>query len=372
MTTDPLAQFKQWISIEKPKSPEELNKDEEYDKNDGSKFREWKETWGWLTYGKFKIPENWINPNNEVSKTLNEDNETIDMQKIKENPNYPILERFNEIPWIEISNNDLNSIIKAFEWKDIMKDYKDVLWNIEVENKLLLDYLSVYLSNTKKPELKETITNDTNKELPKDFTNSKIDFLQKKENNTVQLLIKNYISFPDGIDWKANFEKDIDTTIKVSLNSIIYSKQFPRTETFEKSKKVILEGDNLDLKFEALNYINTLVNTKEWINGKKTKQTWEKINLEQQNEIDESKLNFEIKKLKLEISKEQNIEKKESMQEELKKLEEAKENLDKDSWEAFSGIEDIDFFNNSSTNTNNSSKPSNTKDPLWKNPFSYS
>lgn len=361
--SDPLAQF-QWhnpfAELEKWEDLEKKALDKEYNENDWSGFVEWKKTWGWLPYGNFdlneKIKEDGVgekqaelssdsidytketseNESEEIwelldKSSLNESNEKIDIEKNKENPNYPIIERFSEIDWINIDNNQIDSIIKAlekYENMDLLKDFDNIASEIEIDDKKLIDTLGLFISQIKKPKLDQE-TSEKQFEIPEDFESSSYDFLKKKENHTVQLLIENYTSFPDWNEWKPNFEKDLETTFKIAFNKTIKWKHFARSESFEIAKNYILNWDIED-KFIALEYINSLVNTKEWAKAKKTNNLYIKWKIKKLEEklkkIDENddfhknnkekqkekaKINIELSKLK-EIEIKQNEDKIES------------------------------------------------------------
>ncbi len=398
---DALAQFKQGKSIEKQKSAEELAKDNEYNKplkvslqeqkaklaeslywsfkpqklvetpklwqnNDGildsssikdvveqeEQADKWEEKNNDLSIQDQEVKESWddiTNANNEWKKEANEQ-EVADLSKFKENPNYPILERFTKIEWndgkilqsTQLNNDELIQISKVLDknqWdQDPLQYLKENLWSVDFKNSDTSMYLSNYIDNLldlnkdKEADLaKMSKENDTNNAweqklaLPKEFKEN--DVLNNDKSDIVQMLIKNHTKLPDK-NWKPNFDKDILTTFEVTANKVINWKVIPRNESFELAMHDVKTWD-IETRMNALTYLNTIVNNTEWHKSMPTytENAWE------EEIVGEEEIDGEIAKLNEQLLEAQNN----WDNVKVKEIEEQIANLDdkKSSWEVF-------------------------------------
>lgn len=287
-------------------------------------------------YKPFKKAEVEDRENRTEPQAPDESIETDDgLEKFKENPNFPVLERFTEVSGIQISKKDMVTIGKAIGEKEITNTDLNIT-SIPIENKDVLVALDAYLWKVR------TLNKDTKKTVveggeevyvvPEEFKSSPI--LNNQENKMVQLLIENYSRFPTWEEGKADFNKDIQTAFDVSVNKIIENKKFPRNEAFSLAMKDIKVWD-LETKMEALTYIHSLVNTSEWIQGKRDKALIGKRKAEHAKKKGEY-LDFKIKKIETQMADEQQSqaewkeERMQELQEQLQKLQ-----GEKSQWDVF-------------------------------------
>lgn len=280
-------------------------------------------------------------------KQIEKTEEKIDLSKFKENPNYPILKRFTEIQWkdwnklesTQLDNEELKQISELMEkswWENSMKYLKENLNKIEFKNPNKKNYLSSYITQiddlnkdktkTKQEGWKELL------ELPEEF--KKNDTLNNQNDDITQLLAKNYTKFPD-TNWKPNFEKDILTTFEITANKVIEWKNFPRNVSFDLAMKDVKNWD-IETRYNALSYINSLVNTAEWLKWTKSSVEYKEMKWKH-NDKKQKYLDFKITKLNEQLlsAKEKWDNKKVfEIQEQLQKLEKQKSSWDVfESWE---------------------------------------
>jgi hypothetical protein len=317
---DYLAQFKQWKSIESIENPEEIIKNEEFDKK-------WKEA----------TPEQTSEMQNRVKDSFIW-NEKIDIKKFEDKPWYPIIERFTNIDWIKLTNEEKISIL---EWVWKSNNIQNVInWlDKSINQSTLIDtekkqFLQKYLHIVKKLNKKSNINENQEikkQDLPKVFWN--YTFLSNFEDKNVQLLASNYLILPDWINWEPDTNKDLETAFQVTVNKIIEWKQISKNESFEIAMNDIQKW-NIEEKFYALKYINTLVQTSQWSkwwkNRKDFKQMKEKHNLKKKEYLD-----FKIDKIEKLILKSWNDSEKLKYELELETLQEEKNEEDFE-WEVFS------------------------------------
>jgi len=268
----------------------------------------------WGMYPSFKVPE-W-EKKEQLWKKENELslNENI-LDKNSENPATPILKRINGINGVHIWDEDLE---KIYDNMSDINNEDDVISNllgaldkswINQKTKELLNSILLQIGKNNDDRLKEG--KDKEVVLPEEFKGNKL-LESDKYTNIVNLLAKNYIAFPDSDNWDANFEKDLRLSIDTTVNKIIYGKQIPKTQWFEKAINDIKTWE-LETQLEALNYVYLLVNTNEWKEWKasklsykkiKQKENWEKESL--QNRFDDIQkkskeliVSGDIEKLKL-------------------------------------------------------------------------
>ncbi len=269
-----------------------------------------------INYEKIDNTEEKTNINSEQQVTNKEwlENKKFDLNKFKENPNYPILERFTQIQWrnwekinnTQLSNDNLLEISKILQenwWKNSLDYLKSKLNTIDFKDKKTAFYLWNYIDKVKllNKWKKEETLDDWEKlySLPKEFKD--INILNNQKDDIVQLLIKNYTKLPNTNNWEPKFEKDILTTFEITANKIIEWKNFPRNESFDLAMRDIKNGD-LETRYNALSYINSLVNTLEWIKWLNSKIDYKKNHeLKKQDYLD-----FKILKLNKELIELQN------------------------------------------------------------------
>lgn len=276
-----------------------------------------------------------------------------DLETFKENPNFPILKRFTEIKWknwdnlnvVQLDENTLNEISKILgEWweeKDLVKNLEKLdseLWNIEFDNPMTADYLSVYINKTinLNNSSKQMVEKDGKSlySLPEEFKTNET--LNNQDSEITQLLIKNYTKLPDLDNWWSNFEKDILTTFEITANKIIEWKQFIRNDWYELAMADIKNWD-IETRFEALNYINSLVNTAEWLKWVKNRSSFDKIKWEHNNKK-EKYLDFKVEQLEKQIFSTNDKSEKIKLSKELEKVEKMKDTGDFE-WEIFKSLE---------------------------------
>lgn len=262
----------------------------------------------------FVIPKQTIywqfNPEQQES---NENLQEI-LNEFKEDPNYPIIERFEKI-WIPNSeknhsetNNSLEledktkveiyKVLKEKWWDNPLQNLKNNLSSISFSNKEQKMYLNNYLEKVidlnKDKQKVEKNWNEELLELPKEFKS--VSILNNQYDNVVQLLIKNYTKIPDWKEWNPDFQKDIKTSFEITANKIIEWKKFSRNESFDIAMKDIKNWD-IETRYYALSYINSLVNTSEWLKWIKSQKDYLKIKKGSEKSNNEY-LNFKIWKLK--------------------------------------------------------------------------
>ena len=322
-------QFAWWYQINE-KEPEswssELFKDWKKNNNDPLKDLDWKSlkaNGAWLYWS--------FCEKNEQKETI----EVRESEKHKENPNYPIIQRFLQMEGINVSNEDKENIYKSFEnLKEI--NLQQLRWNIEWGNfsepKLKL-ILTLYLSKIEELNINQTEEKNDSEEikLPEEFRNS--EHLNDSKNEVIQLLAQNYIKIPDWENWQANFDKDIQTCFEITTNKIIIWKEFPRNEAFEIAIEDIKSWD-LETKIQALEYIHSLVNTSEWIRWAKSKKLFEKVRSDNLAKK-QAYLDFKITKLQKQIEQEWDKQKKKSIELQIEELKKEKQ-TDDFKWEVFS------------------------------------
>lgn len=311
--------------------------------------------WATLWYKPFKPFQGWEEKKEDkwnVDENVKKVEQKKDLEKFKENPCFPIIERFSELPWIELTDDDLGSINKAL--KD--DNSNDVLWslellindkNLEFSNPETKKYLSNYLNKIKdlnwgekrKPKEKKDNRDLENVEkeevkIPESFKN--YEFLNDEKNPTIQLLIDNHLEIPEWQDWKPNQEKDLETTFNVSVNKLIDKKNFPRTESFELALKDVRDW-NIETKFNALQYIYSFVQKKEWWKWRGDVNSYNKIRTEhglKKQDYFDFKINQLEKHLKNENEWEKNWEKIKKLEIEIQKYKDWK-GVDDFEWDVF-------------------------------------
>lgn len=385
---DQLAQFKQWKWIDIQRTAEEEKKDKEYNEPLKVSFQEQKSRLAESLYWSFK-PNNYEKPidnsnntelifdssnlsdsldnkdknnselqnqdinneklwNNEMisndSKVLDfKEQEKADLSKFKEDPNYPILERFTKIQWNDwkildstyLTDKDLlwiSKVLNQNESEDPLKYLKNNLSKIDFKNSNTMIFLWKYLDkiiylNKDKKESKNDWW-DEKLALPEEFKNNQV--LNRENDDIVQLLIKNHTKLPDTQNWEPNFNKDILTTFEITANKLIEWKNFPRNDVFDLVMKDVKNWD-LETRYNALWYIHNLVNTSEWIK-------WERNESYSENSLDDEftnqeELDWELAKMNSELIEAKN-------KWDNKKIKEIQEQIisidkDKSSWEVF-------------------------------------
>ena len=275
----------------------------------------------------------WVKENKVWSENVNENQEKIDLKKIKEKPWYPIIERFIETSWIKLSNQDLYLIFEwiwdKHDWQILIDQLKESLEHKTINNK---EYLLNYLNIAKKlNKEKKEIWTDKEIDLPKVF--NKYDFLNNKNDEIVTIIANNYLVLPD-LNWESNEQKDIKTALKLSVNKIIDWKQFPRNENFDLAMKDINNINwSIEEKFYALKYINSLVQTSGWSKWWKNKKDFKQIK-ERHKLTKKEYLDFKIEQVEQLLVKSKNETEKLKYELELESL---NENLNDDDfkWEVF-------------------------------------
>ena len=379
---DALAQFKQWPNIDKQRSAEDLAKDKAYMEPLKNPLSEQKAGLLQSLYGKPnsdtpkkvesqqqpKVSENkqaeeaildnvsntWKNPEQNPEQKL-------ELEKFKENPDYPILERFTkEIKWksvwnlpiTELSNENLlqiSTILKEEHSETSMEWLKKNLSKVKFTDKNTGIALNWYIDKvielnkdkdwkTNKDDSNTEEDSDIKKwaeagsweeilELPEEFKHN--DFLSEKpkDDNVVQLLIKNHTQLPDWNNWEANFNKDILTTFEITANKIIDWKNFSRNESFDRAMKDVKNWD-IETRFNALSYINSMVNTAEWSKWVSSMESYDKIKDESKQEKQDD-IDFQMWQLNEQLLEAQNkwdTQKVQSITEQIAKIK------DKPSW----------------------------------------
>jgi len=228
---------------------------------------------GWGIYPAFVEPGE-----NEQQEKISENI----LDKNSEKPVTPILKRINDISGIHIWDEDFQQIYeKLWEINSgddvILKtiDALDKTW-IDKKTKEILSIIFNQIWKNNDDRLKES--KEWEVALPEEFKGNKL-LENDKYKDIVDLLAKNYISFPDRDNWDANFEKDLQMSIETTVNKITYWKNLPKTTWFTYAMNEIHSGD-LEIQLEALNYIYSWVNTNEWMKWAKSKKTFNKMKWE--------------------------------------------------------------------------------------------
>ena len=262
--------------------------------------------------------------------------ENLETSEFKQNPNYPIIKRFTEIQWVNISSEDMlkiNKVLLGLEDFDILKLEKNLKGNFFSDPKLEPCLLRYLLKITRlNPQL---IRNEDLKiekiDLPKEFKNN--DILNDENSEIIKLLAQNYIKIPDWVHWEPNFDKDIQTCFDITVNKIIDKKQFQENESFGIAMQDIKSGD-IETKLQAITYIYSLVNTSQWIWWKRSAELFRQM---LQEHSKKKKDYFELKTVKLEtkLKDETDDQKRKDIMQEIENLNKRK-NEDDFSWEVFS------------------------------------
>ena len=208
-----------------------------------------------------------------------------ELEKFKDHPDYPILSRFLNIEVSEWKKLDLLTESDLLQLSQHLWSTDDIIWDvrraihvIDFDDERAFDILNNYLNKIE--SINPPLEQDTSwiYKLPEDF-NSYMVLYENADNDIIQLLIKNYTKLPDWINWESNVENDIFTACEITLNKIIEWKKFRKTETYYDAIEDARNWD-LDLRIEALKYINSLVNTSEWMKWWKAKSNFNKIKTE--------------------------------------------------------------------------------------------
>ena len=319
--------------------------------NDPLKDLDWKPLapWAWI-YWRY----NWDSlPDNRNCKTEKIERQSESAEKDhEENPNYPIIQRFFEIKWIDASISDKNKINDSLVWlwELNIQELKEALETIDFDDENLWSVLLGYLWKIEELNPHQLEEDNSSQEgevavsLPEDFEKSGV--LSDENNQIIQLLAKNYVKIPDWEDGGSNFEKDIQTCFEITVNKIINGKEFSRNQWFEIAIEEIQSWD-LEAKLLALSYIHSLVNTVEWVKSKKSKEWYEnmkKAHMEKKQEL----LDFKIWKLKKQLKSEENQDKKDQINSQIEELEKQKQ-VDDFKWDVFSWWE-LDIADKSNPN----------------------
>lgn len=290
--------------------------------------------------------------NQEDEKIVSENQEKeISLEKFKDNPSFPIIERFMNIEvgdWKKmklLTENDLLQLSNSI-WTndDELQGLKNWIKNIKFDDDRTQTVLDNYLYTIENINEPMQVDSEWKYSLPEDFKwEGKKVLSENIDNDVVQLIIKNYKKFPDWEDGNPNVEKDIFTSCEVTLNKIIENKNFPKTEIYESAVKDVRNWD-LDERIEALQYINSLVNTQEGMKWWKAKLSikWFK---ETHNLAKKSYIEFKEKQILTQINWTEDNKEKEKLQWELTELLKNNEIEDKFEWEVFSWNMKIEWDN---------------------------
>ena len=281
--------------------------------------------------------------NQEDEKVVSENKEQkLSLEKFKDNPSFPIIERFMNIEvgdWKKmqlLTENDLLQLSNSI-WSndDELQGLKNWIKNIEFDDDRTQTVLDNYLYTIENINEPIQVDSEWKYSLPEDFKwEGKKILSENIDNDVVQLIIKNYKKFPDWEDWNPNVEKDIFTSCEVTLNKIIENKNFPKTEMYESAVKDVRNWD-LDERIEALQYINSLVNTQEGMKWWKAKLSIKGLK-ETHNLSKKSYIEFKEKQILTQINWTEDNKEKEKLQWELTELLKNNEVEDKFEWEVIS------------------------------------
>lgn len=269
-----------------------------------------------------------LEPDNEKEEeTIDENQEKenhILLEKFKDHPSFPILERFINIEvweWKKMTLLTEPDLLKLSQhlgsWENPVSWLREWIKWIVFDDDRTQTVLNNYLYTVE--NINDSIKPDVDWlfPLPEEFKSEKYSILNEDlDNDIIQLLIKNYKKFPDWEDGNPNIEKDIFTSCEVTLNKIIENKNFPQTKMYDKAVHDVRNWD-LESRIQALSYINSLVNRQEgikWWKAKEsiknikeahnlTKTSYTKFKLEQiQNMLDTTTDKNEKQKLEWELS----------------------------------------------------------------------
>lgn len=331
------------------------------------------EAWAWM-YAPFKAPNdvqetteinltslnediNWDKISDENSEISNEDindnQEQIDnqkaLEKFKDHPNYPILERFLNIEVSEwnklnlLTDSDLLQLSQhLWSTDDIIWDLRNGIKNIDFDDERTFQILSNYLDKTESINKPLEQDNEGKYKLPEEFKWYMV-LSGNADNDIVQLIIKNYTRLPDWDNWESNIDNDLYTACEVTLNKIIDWKNFRKTDTYYDAVEDIRNWD-LDLRIEALQYINSLVNTSEWMKGWKAKSNFNKIKSEH-NLTKKLYIEFKINQIEEQINNSQDLKEQEKLQNKLELLSKVLDSEDHFEWEVFAWNMKVEWEN---------------------------
>lgn len=247
---------------------------------------------------KTEIKDKVFNSSNEEKIKNNIDKNTINFDRYTESVIFPIISRF-EWKYEEWEELIIQKNL-AREWEeDLFKILKDI--SSELKNSEFKSYISEFITNNeKKQEKEEENIWEQKVKIPEDFKQN--EFLEKNKNTqTVELLAKNYIKIPEKKSWdkeiKWNFEENLKLTFEITANKIIDWKQINRSESFDEAMRDIREGRDIKEMFFALSYVNSYVNTKEWLKWKKSKKEFERITKEHKDKYFTEKIKNKIKEI---------------------------------------------------------------------------
>jgi hypothetical protein len=145
------------------------------------------------------------------------------------------------------------------------------------------------------------------------------------------------LNLPDWDSLTPNNKKDLDTAFKITVNKIIEWKQIPRNKNYEIAMNDI-NSWNIESKFYALKYINSLVQVTWWSSWRKNIKDFKQIK-ERHNLTKKEYLEFKIEQIKKQIKESNNDTEKFKLELELENL---KENIKEDDfkWEVFTWWEE--------------------------------
>jgi len=262
-------------------------------------------------------------------------------EKHSENPATPILERVNnDISWVLIWDSDLEEIYSnlwIIDWdKDVISELSDAIdkSNLDKDTKKILSNIILQIWKNSDNRLKEN--KDGKIEKPEEFKWNNL-LENDKYSDIVDLLAKNYISFPEWDLWEWNFEKDIQTSIDITINKVIAWKNLPKTEGFTYAMNEVHSWD-LEMQLEALSYIYSWVNTNEWMKWSKSNKAFTKIKWEHLKSKAEY-YDFKISQFESQIKDTRDDIEKNRLEWIVKKLKKDKEKDDFE-WEVFSWDKD--------------------------------
>ncbi len=291
---DVLAQFKQWMSIDKQESAEDRAKDEEYQEN----------TWEWYKkaqedklgfYWKFPENNNEDSDNSEVIENKENLSDNIDDEKIDENPNSPLIDSFIN-QWL-ITLEEWNSIkgVLITSWNTI-ESIRSLDWIDEEKKEQVIDSIKFLDWEWAKKYSVDKFNKDFEWEIEwlKTSVEWKEDWEKELSNNKQDLVNRlwwNYFSIWNPEGWEETDKEALDKAFKITLNSIItdWGESFKRPDEFNTMKGVINNNDlSFKERFDELSKIDNLV-----INSK-SRSLWK-----QSKEFKNMKKWVETKKLSL-------------------------------------------------------------------------
>lgn len=221
---DALAQFKQWISIEKQPDIETQRKNEDYDNKvvTPEELKKQKDTLLQGLYGK-TIDIQWVNSDlksdltvdkSEVIQSTESWNEKIESH-LEDSPYFPILKRL-ENSW-EIDSQNFETFSKMLESST----------SKEQEKKIFLNIIKNLPSNEIAKNILSTFDN-REKVTPENFEQTEfahhISQLEIKTDNGIGgleiMMAEKYISIPNE-EWELDIWADIELVMDISLNTIL-------------------------------------------------------------------------------------------------------------------------------------------------------